>query len=154
MFLGTHEDVAIHARLAKKLRQVRMVAETIDVIANGRHRSEAALEIPLTEEGLPHKTFTTRQIAIGFDPPATNDTPAVIFHRLLNAGEQARIGLLDKFIVRGTRTREDEPRKFVDTVEGGPAGGGKRFETFRHRPHPCRIEMGITGEVEHGTCPT
>src|SRR5687767_15603728 len=95
---GAQEYVVVETTLLENLRQCPRMTKAIHVEASTGNDAEFLFEVALCVQAMTDKGFTGRDVAIGFHPPATDDTPSPLAHALLDLGEHSCVRTLHPLI--------------------------------------------------------
>ena len=139
----THEDVAVHAALFEDLRQICVMTEGVNVIADLGSHAELFLEVTLCVEALTCKAFTGGQVAVGLNVPAADNDKTTFCNTRLDFLEHFLVKFFNPAVYGCGRADKLEVREFLHTVQCGTDGCLCFRRTFLPSPLPDRIQMGI-----------
>src|SRR2546421_9914795 len=123
------------------------MSETVDVVARLGQAAEALLEVALAVESLPDQGFPARDVAVGLDPPSTDEMPAALFHAAADLGEHQWIGALDPFVVACRAGGVGEILELRHPVERGAEGGSDLVKALPAGPQPGHVQVRVADHV-------
>ena len=108
MRAGPHEAVGTEASLAKEGGEHGVVAEAVDVVADGRFDAKVLSKPALAEAAVGAEGVGCRKVAVGLDPPAVDDGPASGPDVAFDALKKRGVGGLDLLVDPGFAAGDDE----------------------------------------------
>ena len=146
---GPQEDVMVQPTFLEDLWQHPMVPKTIDAVAHAGGDAEPGAEVALPEQCLPDERFAAGDVAVGFDPPATDDLPAALRDPRPNLVEHRRIDLLHPGVKGRRASGEAEILILAHPVQRRAKGRQDLVKPLGPVPQPHRVDVGIAYHVEN-----
>jgi len=147
-FARTHHHIILLPRRCHVIGKSRGMSKRIDVESDFGKESKTRSEIVAAELDLLLERKAAGKVAVGLNPPASDDFPPAFLNKFFDARKQLRFHAFNGAINPGLATRKDQVGMTLQKIAGRATSAEQFIESRLPGPEPDRIDVSVEDKMD------